>query len=379
MDIRIVPYAAGHEEEVRRFVSRVRAAGIDPLRYSLRFPESCTPAWQAGREGDVHEEYFLALDSESVVRGGYILKHQSFMLRGEPRRLAHYSLPISEGIADRRFAPVALKLLEHALARQPLLMSLGIGGPEIPLARFLRAAGWSLVTIPFFFRVVHPRAFLRNIQVLRTSAFRRLALDALAATGLGWLGIKALQAMKRGYVPPAAVSWAPAAEPDDWADAPADEIWRECHRRYGLVAVRDRRILGALYPSAERRFIRLTVRRDGRPIGWAVLLATAMSSHKQFGGMRVGTLVDCLALPEDARDVAACAREFLAASGVDLMVSNQASDAWGQALRDCGFLRGPSNFLLAAAPKLAGQLEPFAPSAGTFHLNRGDGDGPANL
>lgn len=375
MAITIVPYAAKHEDGVRRFVSRVRAAGIDPLRYSQRFPESCIPAWQAVREGDLHEEYFLALDTDSVVRGGYILKHQSFMLRGEPRRLAHYALPISEGIVDRRFAPVALKLLEDALARQPLLMSLGIGGTEIPLARFLRAAGWSFVTVPFFFRVVHPRAFLRNIEVLRTSAFRRMALDALAATGLGWLGIKALQAMKRGYVPPAAVSWAPVAEPDDWAD----DIWRECRGRYGLAAVRDRRILGALYPSAERRFVRLTVSRHGRRIGWAVLLATAMSSHKQFGGMRVGTLVDCLALPDDARDVAACARDCLEASGVDLMVSNQASDVWGQALRDCGFLRGPSNFLLAAAPKLAGQLDPFAPSAGTFHLNRGDGDGPINL
>lgn len=378
MDIRIVPYAAEHEEEVRRFLSRIRAAGLDPRRYSLHFPESCIPAWQAVEAGDLHEEYFLALDADSVVRGGYILKHQSFLLRGELRRLAHYSLPLSEGIADRRFAPVALNLLEDALARQPLLMSLGIGGPEIPMGRFLRAAGWSFATIPFFFRVVHPRAFLRNIEVLRTSAVRRMALDALAATGLGWLAVKALQAMRRAYVPPAAVSWAPVTEPDDWADV-ADQVWCACRGRYGLVAARDRRILGALYPLAEQRFIRLTVRRSGRPIGWAVLLATSMSSHKQFGGMRVGTLVDCLALPEDARDVAACARQCLAAAGVDLMVSNQASDAWGQALRDCGFLRGPSNFLLAAAPKLAAQLEPFAASAGTFHLNRGDGDGPINL
>ena len=375
MRIRIIPYTAEHEEGVRHFLDRLRAAGLDQRLYSSEFPPSHRPTWQTGREGDLHQEYFLALDEESVVRGGYLLKHQTFLLHGQLRRLAHYQLPISEGIFDRRFAAVALKLLEDALGRQPLLMSLGIGGPEIPMARFLRAAGWSMAAVPFLFRVVHPRRFLENIAVLRTSGVRRIALDVLAATGLGWLGIKALQAFRRPWAAPAAISWEPVAGFGDWADA----IWHQAKDRYGLVAVRDRAILDALYPPGQPRFIRLKVSRHGRPIGWAVLLDTPMCGHKQFGDMRVGALVDCLALPEDARDVVASARHVLEAAATDLIVSNQSGSAWCEALRDCGFLPGPSNFLLVAAAALARHLEPLEQSLGTFHLNRGDGDGPINL
>ena len=119
--------------------------------------------------------------------------------------------------------------------------------------------------------------------------------------------------------------------------------------------------------------------RDGKVVGWAVLLNTPMSDHRQFGNMRVGTLVDCLAKPDDARDVVACSRDFLVEDGADLLISNQASQAWGAALKDCGFLEGPSNFPFVAAPKLAALLQPFKETAKDFHLNRGGGDGPIHL
>jgi hypothetical protein len=104
-----------------------------------------------------------------------------------------------------------------------------------------------------------------------------------------------------------------------------------------------------------------------------------MSDHKQFGNMRVGTLVDCFAKPDDARDVAACARDFLVEEGADLLISNQANEGWSQALKDCGFLEGPSNFPFLAAPKLAALLAPFQETAKGFHLTRGGGDGPIHL
>jgi hypothetical protein len=64
--------------------------------------------------------------------------------------------------------------------------------------------------------------------------------------------------------------------------------------------------------------------------------------------------------------------------GADLLVSNQTHDAWNAALRRCGFVRGPSNFVFAASPamrKILGTEENF----GHMHINRGDGDGPINL
>ncbi len=376
MRVQIVPYAAEHEAEVRQFNARLAAANLDPGLYSLHFPESHVPALPPRPAGKgPFQEQFVALDDRGVVRGGYLLKHQWFVVDGQECRIADYQLPISEGIANRRFAAVALRLLEDALAKQPLLFGLGMGGYHVPIARFLKAAGWKTGTVPFLFRVIHPRVFLRNIALPRTSRLGRAALRLATITGLGGLAVRLRQAISGSYRPPRAIASEQVETFGDWTD----DVWHRAKAGYGLVAVRDREALDVLYPPHERRFIRLKVTRDKAPIGWAVLLDTQMSGHKFFGRMRVGSLVDCLARPEDAADVAACARGVLEDAGVDLIVSNQAHAAWCGALKRCGFLRGPSNFLFTAAPKLACRLEPFAGKLATFHLNRGDGDGPINL
>ena len=139
----------------------------------------------------------MALDGEAMVRGGCILKHQWFSIHGELERIAAYQLPISEGIVNPKYAPLAWKLLAD-VHRQPLLFVLGMGGYESPLVKFCKAARWTLVTVPFFFRIVHPFAFLRNIRVLRRSRLRRVALDLLALSGLGWIACKAAQRLQPG-------------------------------------------------------------------------------------------------------------------------------------------------------------------------------------
>jgi hypothetical protein len=95
--------------------------------------------------------------------------------------------------------------------------------------------------------------------------------------------------------------------------------------------------------------------------------------------MRVGTLVDCFAVPRGEPEVVAAALDHLRAGGADVIVSNQSHRGWGRALTEAGFLRGPSNFIFAAAPALAARLQPFAATCETVHLTRGDGDGPINL
>jgi hypothetical protein len=160
-----------------------------------------------------------------------------------------------------------------------------------------------------------------------------------------------------------------------WADA----LWERTNYRYPMIAARDARALNTLYPAADGRFIRLRVTRDGTIAGWALLLNTQMSSHKQFGDLRVGTVADCLALPEDAGAVVAAAAEWLEARGVDLIVSNQCNARWCAALERCGFLHGPSNYVFAASKQLADALEPFDANRHEIHINRGDGDGPIHL
>ncbi len=376
MKLTIVPYAAEHEEAVREFNARLMAKNLDTSLYSIPFPASHIPTWLPKLPGrDLYQEQYLALDEQSVVRGGYILKHHTFLVKRTPLRMADYQLPISEGIADRRFVNVALSLYLDALRRQPYLFGLGGGGYHVPIVKFLMLAGWRATLVPFWFRIVRPNVFLRNIEVLRQSPWRRRATDLLRCSGLGWLGIRAVHGVIGKYRHPARVTCELVGEFSDWGD----NVWQQSKDHYSLIPLRDRATLQILYPAENPRFKRLKVMRDGKTIGWAVLLVTQMSGHKQFGNMRVGTLVDSLAKPDDTRDVVACCRDLLIEEGADLMISNQGTQSWSDALKQCGFLEGPSNFVFITAPKVTALLEPFNETAKGLHLNRGGGDGPIHL
>ncbi len=370
--IAIKPYAEHHVDAVRRFNERLQAGGE-----TSQFPASPVPGWlpkAAGR--NIFQEYYLAVDGDDAVRGCYILKHQDFWIKHRVLQIADYQLPISEGIVDRRFSLIGPMLLRDALRRQPILFGLGIGGYDEAVSRLFLAAGWSMFPVPFFFRVVRPARFLRNIAFLRRSAARRFAFDLSAATGLGWLAVRAYQAF-HGRMESTAPS-ARVEQVDEFADW-ADEVWNSCKRQYGMTAVRDAETLHILYPQDNARFIRLKVSEGPRPTGWAVLLDTQLSGHKHFGNMRLGSVVDCFASVEDAPTVVAAARRCLESRGVDLIVSNQSHVAWCRGFEQAGFLAGPSNYLLTASKGLADLLHDEGVSNDELHFNRGDGDGPIHL
>jgi len=241
---------------------------------------------------------------------------------------------------------------------------MGMGGWEKPLPQMLQRLGWRTFAVPFHFKVRHPYRFLRNIRAIRTNPLRRLLLDAAAFTGVGWL---AMNVVGHGH----SAGFVKAEVAGDFA-AWADRIWETARVSCALAAERDSATLGALYPAADGRFIRL--RTDG---GWVVLLDTAMRGHKQFGDMRVGSIVDCLALPGQAADLARAATACLESRGVDLIISNQVHQEWSLALRAAGFRTGPSNYLVALSPALSALAADRSESE--FHLNRGDGDGPIHL
>jgi hypothetical protein len=359
MALEILPYTPDRIPAVQAFNQRLSARGVPA---DQRFPETPHPGWMPGME------LFLAVEGPSVasaaVRGGYMLRRQSFSVCGETLPAAHYRLPLSEGLIDRAYSMLGLRLVRDALAREPRLYAMGMGGWDKPLPQMLKRLGWRMSAVPFAFKVVHPARFLRNIQVLRTSAVRRLALDAAALTGTGWLGMKALGMARR--LPPQELEPAPAF--GEWAD----EIWQQARAAYPLLGVRDAHTLSELYPAQDARFLRLRT-----PAGWALLLDTAMHGHKQFGAMRVGTIVDCLAAPAMAGPVVRAAASLLEQRGVDLIVSNQSHAEWSRALLDAGFRAGPSNYLVALSPgfaKAAGDTQPDH-----WHFNRGDGDGPIHL
>jgi hypothetical protein len=372
MPITCRQYAEEHVEAVRRFNDRLRAGGE-----TSKFPLSPVPTWLpkiVGRK--LFQEYYLAIDDTAAVRGAYILKHQDFQIKDRVVSIADIQQPISEGAVDKRYPQVGVQLLRDAIDKQPLLYGLGMGGYDEAFPRLLQAAKWSMSSIAFFFRVVHPVAFLRNVSYLHGSAVSRHLLDILAATGLGWLGIRAMQSLCcRKAARDPAITVEVVDEFSTWAD----QLWQQAKSQYGMTAVRDAETLRVLYPKDDRRFIRLRVSRGAAVVGWAVLLNTRISNHKQFGNMQLGSIADCFGLTTETAAVVGAARTYLESHGADLIVSNQSHAAWGRGFRRAGFLCGPSNFIFASSPKLTELLRQCGLKNEDLCINRGDGDGPINL
>jgi hypothetical protein len=361
----IRPYVAEHERAVAEFNARLRAGGA---AFSFR--------GRAPREGDAASA-FVALDVDrqtgrSAVRGGYVGVRHPFVLFGENVDVYHLKLPLSESTIDVRYNAVGLQLIVDAERRYPLAFALGMGGRHNALPRILASRGWSLRDVPFFFRVIRPSRVLRHLAWLRTTRLRSLALDALAASGIGaaFLSLHAglpWRARRDGDLRTKVVA--------DWRDGDfVDRIWARARSNVALVARRDAARLAELYPVADQRCLRLDVERAGEPIGWALLLDTQLAGHAHFGDMRLGCLVDALAQPGEERHVVQAATRVLRRRGVDLIVSNQSAPGWCEAMRANRWIEGPSNYVLALSTALSARL-----GAATVHMTRGDGDGPVHL
>jgi hypothetical protein len=239
----------------------------------------------------------------------------------------------------------------------------------------LKKMGWRVEIVPFFFRIVHPQSFLKQIVFLRQQPHLRSAIEILRWTGLGYVGLKtltSLSAIPRTLRIITGRTWCSKVEDfGGWADV----IWNSASPRYEFISIRTSAALNVLYPSENTQFIRLMMGNAKGPLGWAVVMATQMKGHKQFGDMKVGSLVDALALPGYEKVVIDHAVRTLEEQRVDLIVSNQCSSAWKRAMQLAGLFRGPSNFAIACSKKLAADIR----SLESCHFTRGDGDGPVNL
>lgn len=352
MAIEIRPFSPEWRKAVGEFNSRLRSTGF-------ALPEDPDTEMLPG------SSLYIAVE-DSDVRGGYVLRPQTFSFRGEPRRVTHFRLPLSEGAVNKSYARVGPLLVCSALKAEPLLYALGMRGFDHPLPRLLGAMGWSVNSIPFYFRVAHPARFLRGIRAARETPWQAALMDLAAWTGAGWLGIRSLQ-WGRSLRSRRGIDWKEEDGFGNWAD----DVWRSAQAEYAMGAVRDARTLRELYPIGNKRFLRIRVNSHG----WAVLLDTRMEGDRYFGDLRVGTIVDSMARPEEAASVIHAARRCLEERGVDLIISNQGHAAWSAALRADGFFAGPSNFLFAASKELAALGVPTK----EMHMNRGDGDGPVHL
>jgi hypothetical protein len=362
MAIRVSRFLQRHEADVREFNNRVR--GSDG---AFEFPETAMPEWLPPATGrSIFQERFLAMEN-GEVRGGYALKRQDFSFDGLAASVACYHSALSEGVAEERYRDIDEQLLTDALAREPLIFTLGAEHAGRAPTRAPQTSEWKRSLVPGYFHIVHPAAFLRNMETLRTTAWRRFLLSFAALTGLGWAGVRLHQRMKAKPqpAPPAAVDFF------DLFGAWADDLWKKCAPKYPFLAVRDSATLAILYPGG--KFLRLKIASGGSTIGWAVAADTQMQWNREFGDMRLGSLIDCLALPEHAPQVITAVRRVLERRGVDLIVCNHSHPAWRQALRSAGFLEGRFDLAFRASGALTQKLEEIGATDNLF-LTRGDGN-----
>jgi hypothetical protein len=378
MAIVIQPYRPEHEPAVAEFNRRLRQAGEDENVVFYRWAQ---PRWlPRSAESRIYNEFFVAID-DGNVRGGYALKTQAFLFPDRQiRTIGYYHHPLSEGIVNKAHAIVGTLLLRDAMQRTPLLYCLGMGGYENPLPQMLVRLGWAHCLVPFYFRVVNASRFLRNMETLRSSASRKLLMDLAALTGAGWAGSKLFESYRALVAPRSHDADCLEVASFDASDVAANvqALWEQARQTCSFTAVRDAEALRVLYPAAEAHLTRIVMKRNAAAIGWAVV--GERRKDEKYGDMRVGSVVDCFALPGEMFSVVRGATQTLERQGFDLILSNQSHQDWGKAFGAAGYLPGPSNFIFAASKKMAELLTPFEQVRLTMHLTRADGDGlPANF
>ncbi|HEX5431829.1 MAG TPA: hypothetical protein VFW83_07680 [Bryobacteraceae bacterium] len=365
MKIGIEPYRWEMVEAVRQFNRRVAFAGGE---HSIKLPDTPEPSLLPMMEGSgFGQECFVAMEGPAV-RGGYILYRQMWNIDGKTIAVANAMRPISEGVVNPAYGLVGVRLHHDALEREPMMFGLGLG-PDGPMTKILKATGWEIWEVPFYFKILNGSRFVRNFQPLRQTRTRALLMDLAARSGLASAGAGFVR-MLSSRKPAKGIVVEEIADFSAWAD----QIWDRSRRSYSALQVRDRDILNRLFAGRDE-FVRLKISNGERAAGWAVLDRVS-SNRARFGEMNVWAIMDCLAAPEDAPSVMRGAAAYLEGRRVDLVISNQSHPTWQKALRSAGFFQGPSTFLFASAPALTKFLHAADPLRQRMHFTRGGGDVP---
>jgi len=369
VSIRIVPYTSCEAEGARAFNARL--AQVRPASEFL-LPES--PPEEAGPDRAIRAVYYLAREDDAV-RGGFVLGDYPAWLNATPITATVCIAPLSEGIIDPKYAMLSMQFVRFLRAHNPYGFASGMGSPINPYPRLLRAAGWTVLPIPFFFLVCRAKRFLRQIGPLRSSQARRLIGGVAAWTGIGAAVTRTAHArglLARGDR--ADLSIETATEWGAWAD----ELWENAQAHFSFAIARDRRTLEDLYPASETRVIRFLVRRGGRAVAWAAALNTQMRGDHYFGDLRVATILDCMGDPKSLTGAVGCVSAALREAGADLIISNQSHRLWRNAFRRNGFLPGPVNYCLGISKPIADGVQ-SGDGLAAIYFTRGDGDGRMHL
>jgi hypothetical protein len=322
--------------------------------------------------GVIRGTHYLAMDG-AEARGGYLLMEYPALLQNERVTVANIQSPISESIIDSRFAMLPLQMVKQFLSHNRRCFVVGMGDQQNPLPRLLRASGWSLESVPFFFRIHRIARFLAGMPALQSPWWKRVGALAAAYSGAGAVGRMLLQHSQVRLPEGASISLE-----NEWGEW-AEDVWTKFAPSFRFGVLRNLEVLRELYPARDPRLRIHRITSGALTLGWSASLLKSMQNSPYFGNLMVASLLDCAALPGYFDTVAALADRALGKEGVDLVITNQSLTAWKDAFRAAGFRSGPSRFQVAISSELTKSLSRAPVADGFIHVTRGDGDGRLNL
>jgi hypothetical protein len=366
----IVLYETKHEPLVHAFNARLTSGGA----WRFRFYESATLEWLApGQSENAQRECFVAIDEGGNVRGAYCLKSQAFLVGRRPLTIASMQGPVSEGIVNKRYGLVALQLVRDMTRRQPALFMWG--GPAV-LSGILVRLGWKQFEAPLLIRILRVNRFLRLNRLLRANRKVEIALDFLAAAGLGAVAIHLMQFCQSALGIGSRNDKGRATETARFGSW-ADDVWGSASLQYAMIAVRDSKTMNALLPAAgwpESTILR--VDDGGEVIGWAAVRDTQFKDDARFGNLRVGSIIDSLARPGRETSVVHAASTFLERRQIDIIATNFTAANWIAAFQTRGFFAIRNRRRFTISPVLYQRAGGGEMHGDAVHLTPLDGDGP---
>ena len=164
--MKIVELQNIHNDEVENFNHRLKKAGVN-----FQFPLiSSSNNLSFNKDIEIYTKHYAVMDVDNIMRGGYILKYQKFSFHKKNITSVIFQLPLSEGLINKRYNDVSLMIFKDAFSKNDKIFTVGMGGLDNNFPKILKAFGWQLEPIPFYFKVKNIKNFLQNINYLNNKS-----------------------------------------------------------------------------------------------------------------------------------------------------------------------------------------------------------------
>jgi hypothetical protein len=364
MPISVRPYRAADDPAIERLNARFAAAGVDHRQFT---------GVEGADRGAVPRETMYVVADDEEIRGGAFVREFPFVIGSETVTVGSVKFPLSESLADRRFAGVPAALLLHLMRRHPYLMAVGMGGDEGPFAQVLARLGWAIGHVDTFLCPLRPHAVLRALPHIqrspRLAALARILRYTGAARMMSLVTPSLLSAWTRGDR-----RWGTIVPVSDFPES-IDGLRPLDFAGYQAGMHRTAAVLNWLYPAAGPGIRRFLVEHEGHVVGWfayQVVDLRPLGERAQFGPLLMGFVLESYAAPGNAAAVIGHLLRTVALEGVDLVLANHSHPQWHSAYRRAGFLTGPKRFGCYRSPGLERALHAHGFEGKDLYVTRGD-------